>query len=86
MVPYKHPLPKASAGDIPVSYLIIYDIKELDNATRLKTSRMLRKIRALKLQQSVWEFHKLADLQRLASSIKLAGGKAFVLKKQIVYE
>jgi len=69
-----------------VSYLIIYDIRELDNAIRLKTSRRLRKLRALKLQQSVWEFHKLADLQRLASLIKLAGGKAFVLKKQVVYE
>ena len=74
------------AGDIPMSYLIVYDIKELDNATRLRVSRRLRKLRALKLQQSVWEFHRLVDLQGLASSIKSAGGKAFVVKKQVVYE
>lgn len=69
-----------------MSYLIIYDIKELDNATRLRVSRRLRKLRALKLQQSVWELGRLADLQDMVGLIKLAGGKAFVLEKRIVFE
>jgi CRISPR/Cas system-associated endoribonuclease Cas2 len=69
-----------------MSYVIVYDIKELDNATRLKVSRRLRKFRALKLQQSVWEFERLADLRELVCLIKEAGGKAFVMKKQVVYE
>jgi len=77
---------KRAAGDIPMSYVIVYDIKELDNGTRLKVSRRLRKLRALKLQQSVWELDRLVDLRELAGSIKSAGGKAFVVKKRVVYE
>ena len=71
---------------MPMSYVIVYDIKELDNATRLKVSRRLRKLRALKLQQSVWELDRLVDLRELAGSIKSAGGKAFVVEKRVVYE
>ena len=69
-----------------MSYVIVYDIKELDNATRLKVSRRLRKLRALKLQQSVWELDRLVDLRELVGLIKAAGGKAFVMKKQVIYE
>ncbi|MEW6222594.1 MAG: hypothetical protein AB1476_04695 [Candidatus Hadarchaeota archaeon] len=69
-----------------MSYLIIYDIKELDNATRLKVCRRLRKFRAIKLQQSVWEHTKLEHMRGLASSIKSAGGKALVLEKRVVCE
>ena len=74
---------KASAGDTAMSYLIIYDIREADNATRLRVCRRLRKLRALKLQQSVWELGRLAELRSLASSIEAAGGKAIVLKKKL---
>jgi len=70
---------------MPNSYLIIYDIKELDCRTRQRVSRRLRKLRALKLQQSVWESGKLAELRFLADSIGLAGGKALVLEKRAVY-
>ncbi|MFH1821751.1 MAG: hypothetical protein ABH852_04855, partial [Methanobacteriota archaeon] len=35
----KPTFPKLLAGDIAMSYLIIYDIKQLDNATRLRVSR-----------------------------------------------
>jgi CRISPR/Cas system-associated endoribonuclease Cas2 len=67
-----------------MSYLIIYDIKEADNATRLRVCRRLRKLRALKLQQSVWELSRLVELRKLASSIEAAGGKAIVLEKKPV--
>ncbi|MEM3421667.1 MAG: hypothetical protein QW835_03645 [Candidatus Hadarchaeum sp.] len=45
-----------------MSYLIVYDIVELENAIRLRVSRRLRKLRASRLQQSVWELDGLADL------------------------
>lgn len=67
-----------------MSYVIIYDIKELDNATRLRVSRHLRKVGAFKLQQSVWELEALGDLLELAVAIRSTGGKAVVLKKQVV--
>jgi len=55
-------------------YLIAYDIKELDP-----------KAAGVKLQQSVWESGKLAELKSLADSIGMAGGKALVLKKRVVH-
>ena len=48
-------------------------------------SRHLRKLRAVKLQQSVWESGKLAELKSLADSIGMTGGKALVLKKRVVH-
>ncbi len=41
-----------------MSYLIIYDIRRVDNAMRLKVNRRLRKIGALRLQHSVWELNE----------------------------
>lgn len=70
---------------MPSSYLILYDIRELDCGTRQKVSRRLRKIRALRLQQSVWESSKLGELKSLADSIGLVGGKALVLEKRTVH-
>jgi CRISPR-associated endonuclease Cas2 len=69
-----------------MSYLIVYDIRRLDNAMRLKVNRRLRKLGALRLQHSVWELNESDHLQGLAVSIKSAGGKAFVLKKRVAYE
>jgi len=68
-----------------MSYLIVYDIRRLDNRMRLRVNRRLRRLGALKLQHSVWELNGLADLQGLAASIKSAGGKVIILKKQVVY-
>jgi CRISPR/Cas system-associated endoribonuclease Cas2 len=70
---------------MPNSYLIIYDIRELDCRTRQRVSRYLRKIHALRLQQSVWESSKLAELKSLADSIGLAGGKALVVEKRAIH-
>jgi hypothetical protein len=56
-----------------MSYLIVYDIRRLDNAMRLKTNMHLRKLGALKLQHSVWESNKFVQLRALAISIKPAG-------------
>jgi CRISPR/Cas system-associated endoribonuclease Cas2 len=67
------------------SYLIVYDIRQLDCGMRQRVSRRLRKIRALRLQQSVWESSKLGELKNLADSIALAGGKAMVLEKRTVH-
>jgi len=66
-------------------YLIVHDIKELDCGTGQRVSRHLRKLRAVKLQQSVWESGKLAELKSLADSIGMTGGKALVLKKRVIH-
>lgn len=69
-----------------MSYLIIFDIKELDNATRLKVNRYLRKLDAEMVQQSVWQLDSLDDLRDLANLIKSSGSKALILRKEIVSE
>ncbi|MEA1905058.1 MAG: hypothetical protein U9M97_04170 [Candidatus Hadarchaeota archaeon] len=67
-----------------MSYLILFDIKELDNATRLRVNRKLRKLSALMLQQSVWESNNVDELRELVESIRLSGGKALILEKRVV--
>jgi len=67
-----------------MSYLIIFDIKKSDNATRLKVNRYLRKLDAEMLQQSVWQLDGLNDLRDLAMLIKSSGSKALILRKEIV--
>jgi CRISPR/Cas system-associated endoribonuclease Cas2 len=69
-----------------MSYLIVYDIRRLDNRMRLWVNRRLHKLGALKLQHSVWESDELEGLQGLVISIKSRGGKAFVLEKRVAYE
>jgi CRISPR/Cas system-associated endoribonuclease Cas2 len=69
-----------------MSYLIVYDIRRLDNQMRLWVNRQLHKMEASKLQHSVWESNEFEGLRGLATSIKSRGGKALVLKKRIVYE
>jgi CRISPR-associated endonuclease Cas2 len=69
-----------------MSYLIVYDIKRLDNATRLRVNRRLRKLGALKIQHSVWEFTDFFELKNLAEFIVSTGGKGIVLRKEIVVE
>jgi hypothetical protein len=63
----------------------MYDIKELDCRTRQLVSRRLRKLRAQKLQQSVWELGDLDELKMLADSIVLAGGNVVVVEKRVAY-
>lgn len=69
-----------------MSYLILFDIRELDNATRLKVNRWLHRIDAQMVQQSVWESESLSDLRNLAKLIESARGKALVLEKKVVTE
>jgi CRISPR-associated endonuclease Cas2 len=69
-----------------MSYLIIYDIKRLDSATRLRVNRRLRRLGALKLQHSVWESDDISELKNLVGAIKSSGGNAFITRKRIVAE
>jgi CRISPR-associated endonuclease Cas2 len=69
-----------------MSYLIVYDIKKLDHAIRLKVNRRLQKLGASKLQHSVWELSDFSELNDLMLLITSAGGKALVLEKKIAAE
>jgi CRISPR/Cas system-associated endoribonuclease Cas2 len=64
-----------------MSYLLIFDIKREKPSLRVKVNRMLKNIKARFLQDSVWEFDDLKELEKIAKEIRLEGGKALIFKK-----
>ncbi|MEM2192408.1 MAG: hypothetical protein QXG38_02200 [Candidatus Hadarchaeales archaeon] len=53
---------------------------------RQRVNRALRRLGAVKLQQSVWESDNLAALRLLAKCIEMEKGRAIVLRKAVVQE
>lgn len=70
------------AHDSPYLRPIVYDIKRVDNATRLRVSRHLRKLGALRFATFVWEFTDFSELRDLIELIKSAGGKVYPFCKK----
>jgi CRISPR/Cas system-associated endoribonuclease Cas2 len=64
-----------------MSYLLIFDIKREKPSLRVKVNRMLNNIKARLLQDSVWEFDDLNELEKIAKEIRSEGGKALIFKK-----
>jgi CRISPR/Cas system-associated endoribonuclease Cas2 len=64
-----------------MSYLLIFDIKREKPSLRVKVNRMLKNIKARFLQDSVWEFDDLKELEKIAKEIRSEGGKALIFKK-----
>ena len=64
-----------------MSYLLIFDIKREKPSLRVKVNRMLNSIKARLLQDSVWEFEDLKELEKIAKEIRSEGGKALIFKK-----
>jgi len=69
-----------------MSYLLVFDIKKEKPSLRVKVNRMLNRIKARLLQDSVWEFNDLKELKRIANFIRSEGGKALLFKKVRVSE
>jgi len=69
-----------------MSYLLVFDIKKEKPSLRVKVNRMLNRIKARLLQDSVWEFEDLKELKRIANFIRSEGGKALLFKKVRVSE
>lgn len=69
-----------------MQYLLIYDIGRRDPKIRQRINRALKRLGAVKLQQSVWESNNLAGLTLVAECIKIAQGNAMVLKKIPAHE
>ncbi|MEM3723113.1 MAG: hypothetical protein QW179_01500 [Candidatus Hadarchaeales archaeon] len=66
--------------------MIVYDLGKSDGKVRQRVNRALRRLGAVKLQQSVWESDNLAALKLLAKCIEMEKGRAIVLRKAVVQE
>ena len=66
-------------------FILIFDMPSGEHTLRKKIYRLLKKTGAKKLQISVWESGSLANLIKVANIIRIAGGKAIVLEKKLVF-
>lgn len=67
-----------------MKYIIIYDIPRQKKVLQVQINRLLHKIKAEKIQQSVWESEDLESLKLISEKIEEANGKAIILKKEVI--
>lgn len=65
-----------------MSYLLVFDIKKENASLRVKVNRMLNKIKAKTIQDSVWECNNLRELKSIYKLIKSNGGKVLLFNKK----
>ena len=66
-------------------FIILFDIPSEERSFRKKIYRLLTGVGAKKLQVSVWESDRLEELIKIASRIRIIGGKAVVLEKKVIF-
>jgi len=63
-------------------YIIVFDIKRDRPSFRVKINRLLNKIKAKMIQDSVWEVKNLEDAIEISNLIKANGGKVVAFDKR----
>lgn len=66
-------------------FVLIYDVPRESVSVETKVWRDLQKIKAKKVQHSVWKSDKLQDLIDIATFIKKSGGEATILEEKLVF-
>ena len=66
-------------------FILIFDVPRDSVAVAVKSWRDLQKIRAHKLQHSVWKHSDLSKLIEIATFIKKSGGSATILEEKLVF-
>lgn len=64
-----------------MSYIIVFDIGRDNPSLRVKVNRLLNKIKAKMLQDSVWQSDNLDELRQISQLIKVNGGKVLLFDK-----
>lgn len=65
--------------------VLIFDMPRGSKALQMRVLRSLHKMKAKKLQHSVWQHKDLNELIDLASHIKNNGGDARILEERFVF-
>lgn len=68
-----------------MDYLIVFDLPRGSGAMGVKINRLLKKIGAEKVHNSVWRSENLRELTKIAVWARNAGGSARILEEKIVY-
>ena len=68
-----------------MSFLLSFDLPREMNPVRLKVFRILKKINAEKVHDSLWKSSDLEALIQIALLIKRAKGKARILEEKFVF-
>ncbi|MBU5537336.1 MAG: hypothetical protein QW818_01150 [Candidatus Aenigmatarchaeota archaeon] len=66
-------------------FVLIFDVPRESVAVAVKVWRYLQKIKAYKLQHSVWKHSDLSKLIEIATLIKKSGGSATILEEKLVF-
>jgi len=66
------------------NFILLFDIPRGSSNLQRKVNRKLHKANAEKIQHSVWKSKNLSDLMKIAQTIKQEGGRATILKEDIV--
>ncbi len=68
-----------------MNYLLIFDIPKGNSILNVKVNRLLKKIGADKIQNSVWRSENLKELTKISIWIRNVGGDAKILEERIVF-
>ncbi len=67
-------------------FILVFDIPRDEPVVKLKVNRNLHKIKAVKVQHSVWSSNELKELIDIATFIKNSGGSARILEEKLVFD
>jgi CRISPR-associated endonuclease Cas2 len=67
-----------------MKYIIIYDIPREKKTLQVQINRLLHRIKAERIQHSVWESEDLESLRLISEKIEEANGKTIILEKKVV--
>lgn len=66
--------------------ILIFDIPTAESSFKVKVNRLLISIGAAQIQKSVWKSNNLKELIRIATLIKMVGGKARIMEEKLIFE
>ena len=67
-------------------FVLIFDIPVEKTALKLKVNRTLRKENFRMIQKSTWASKDLDKMIKIATWIKLAGGKSRIMEEKLIFE
>ena len=67
-------------------FVLMFDIPLKEKNLKLKVNRTLRKENFKMIQKSVWSSKDLDKIIKLATWIKLVGGKARIMEEKLIFE
>ncbi len=68
-----------------MSYVLVYDIPQSEAVEKVRINRMLHRIGAKLMQQSLWTSDDIKNLVAIGIRIRKIGGRAQILEERILF-